>query len=126
MRDVPLPIQRKLAREGHFLTYFVSHANDRVARETLPHLFRLDDVTPYLRIATIHRIVLTELAKRKRFFRKDQPKIALLQNPKTPAIIARVFLPLVSSDQLRLLSINKHINPDVRRLITTALAKVPS
>jgi serine/threonine protein kinase len=126
MRDVPLPIQRKLAREGHFLTYFVSHSNDRVARETLPHLFRLDDVTPFLRIATIHRIVLTELAKRKRFFRKDQPKIALLQNPKTPAIIARVFLPLVSSDQLRLLSTNKHINPDVRRLITTALAKAPS
>jgi serine/threonine protein kinase len=123
MRDVPLPIQRKLAREGHFLSYFVSHANDRVARETLPHLFRLDDVTQFLREPTIHRVVLTELAKRKRFFRKDAPKIALLQNPKTPAQIARVFLPLVSSDQLRILSTNKHINPDVRRLITVALSR---
>ena len=50
MRDVPLPIQRKLAREGRFLSYFVSHSNDRVARETLPHLLRLEDVTPFLRI----------------------------------------------------------------------------
>jgi serine/threonine protein kinase len=125
MRDVPLPIQRKLAREGHFLTYFISHSNDRVARETLPHLFRLEDITPYLRIATIHRVVLTELAKRRRFFRKEPPKLALLQNPKTPAIVARVFLPLVSQDQLRLLSTNKHINPDVRRLVTIALARAP-
>ncbi len=123
MRDIPLAIQRKLAREGRFLTYFVSHSNDRVARETLPHLFRLDDITPFLRIATIHRVVLTELAKRKRFFRKEPPKLALLQNPKTPAIIARVFLPLVASEQLRLLAGNKHINPDVRRLITATLAR---
>jgi serine/threonine protein kinase len=123
MRDIPLPIQRKLAREGHFLSYFVSHSNDRVARETLPHLYRLEDVTNYLRIPTIHRVVLTELAKRKRFFRKDAPRLALLQNPKTPAMVARVFLPFVSLDQLRILSTNKHINADVRRLILATLAR---
>jgi serine/threonine protein kinase len=123
MREVPLPILRKLAREGRFLNYFVSHSNDRVARETLPHLFRLEDVTQFLRIPTIHRVVLTEVAKRKRFFRKEPPKLALLQNPKTPAIVARMFLPLVSEEQLRILSANKHINPDVRRLITSTLSR---
>jgi serine/threonine protein kinase len=121
MRDVPLAIQRKLAREGYFLNYFVSHANERIARETLPHLFRLEDVTSFLRIPTIHRIVLTELSRKKRFFKKDPAKIALLQNPKLPAVIARMYLPLVPQDQLRLLSTNKHINPDVRRLMLIAL-----
>jgi serine/threonine protein kinase len=123
MSDVPLPIQRKLAREGHFLSFFISHTNEKVAKETLPHLLRLDDITPFLRVTTIHRIVLTELAKRRRFFRKEAPRIALLQNPKTPAVIARMFVPLVSEEQLRVLSTSKHINPDVRRLISTTLRR---
>ncbi|MCC7074297.1 MAG: protein kinase [Deltaproteobacteria bacterium] len=119
--DVPLPIQRKLAREGHFVSFFVSHQNERVAKETLPHLLRLEDITPFLRITTIHRVVLTELAKRKRFFRKDAAKLALLQNPKTPALVARAFVPVVAADLLRLLVENRHINPDVRRLVAAAL-----
>ncbi|MBI1945248.1 MAG: serine/threonine protein kinase [Deltaproteobacteria bacterium] len=121
LMDVPLPIQRKLAREGHFLNFFVSHQNERVAKETLPHLLRLEDITPFLRITTIHRVLLTELAKRKRFFRKDAAKLALLQNPKTPALVARAFVPVVPSEQLRLLATNRHINPDVRRLIAAAV-----
>jgi len=92
-----------------------------VAKETLPHLLRLEDITPFLRITTIHRVVLTELAKRKRFFRKDAAKLALLQNPKTPALVARAFVPVVAADLLRLLVENRHINPDVRRLVAAAL-----
>ncbi|OGQ25949.1 MAG: hypothetical protein A2138_00645 [Deltaproteobacteria bacterium RBG_16_71_12] len=121
LMDVPLPIQRKLAREGHFVSFFVSHQNERVAKETLPHLLRLEDITPFLRINTIHRVLLTELAKRKRFFRKDAAKVALLQNPKTPALVARAFVPVVPGEQLRLLATNRHINPDVRRLIAAAI-----
>ena len=116
MRDIPLPIQRKMAREGHFLTHFACHANERVARETLPHLLRLDDVTRFLRLPKIHRSVLVELARERRFFRKEAARLALLQNPKTPAAIARNFMPLVSHDQVRLLVANKHINAEVRTL----------
>ncbi|MCC7110552.1 MAG: hypothetical protein IT382_14765, partial [Deltaproteobacteria bacterium] len=121
LMDVPLPIQRKLARDGHFLSFFVSHQNERVARETLPHLLRHDDITPFLRIATIHRAVITELAKRRRFFRKDAAKLALLENPKTPAGAARGYVHLVSTEQLRLLAVNRHINPDVRRLVVAVV-----
>jgi len=120
LRDVPLPLQRKLAREGHFLATFVCHANERVARETLPHLLRLDDVTRYLRMVTINRIVLVELAKRRRFFKKDSAKVALLGNPKTPVGMARAYVGLVPSEQLRLLSTNRGMNPDVRRLVLKA------
>jgi serine/threonine protein kinase len=123
LRDVPLPIQRKLAREGLFLTSFVCHHNERVARETVPHLLRLDDVTRFLRMTLIHRAVLVELAKRRRFFKKDAPKLALLGNPKTPAAMARAYLGLVSEEQLRTLSTSRQINPDVRRLILQALAR---
>ena len=123
MRDVPLPLQRKLAREGRFLTTFVCHANERIAKETVPHLLRRDDVTRDLRLVTIHRVVLVELAKRRRFFKKDAPKLALLGNPKTPAGIARNFVGLVADEQLRALATSRHINPDVRRLIQQRLAR---
>tara|TARA_B100000683_G_scaffold272310_1_gene315206 strand:- start:2845 stop:5664 length:2820 start_codon:yes stop_codon:yes gene_type:complete len=116
MREIPLPIQRKIAREGHFLSFFVSHSNDKVALETLPHLYKKEDITRYLRIPTINRLVLAELAKRRRFFRKETPRLALLQNPKTQARVARTYLPFISDHQVRLLSENKHISSDVRQL----------
>ncbi len=119
--DVPLPIQRKLARDGRFLSTFVCHGNERVALETLPHLLRLDDITRFLRMVQIHRSVLVELAKRRRLFKKDPPRVALLQNPKTPAGIARPFIALMSEEQLRVLAHNRAMNPDVRRLIQQAL-----
>lgn len=116
MREIPLPIQRKIARDGHFLSFFVSHSNDKVALETLPHLYKKEDITRYLRIPTINRLVLTDLAKRRRFFRKEMPRLALLQNPKTHAQVARIYLPLLSEHQVRLLAENKHISGEVRKM----------
>ena len=116
MREIPLPIQRKIARQGHFLSFFVSHGNDKVALETLPHLYKKEDITRYLRIPTINRLVLAELAKRRRFFRKETPRLALLQNPKTQARVARTYLPFISEHQVRLLSENKHISSEVRQM----------
>jgi len=124
MRDIPLPLQRKIAREGHFLAYFVSHANERIAMETLPHLVRLEDVTRYLRIPTIHRSVLTGLAKRRRLLRKESARLALLHNPRAPAHAARSFLPLLSEVQLRLLSQDKAANAEVRQQCSAFLARL--
>jgi hypothetical protein len=116
LSHIPLPIQRRLAREGHFLAFFVSHTNERVARETLPHLMRQEDVTRFLRIPTIHRAVLVELAKVKRFFRQEGARNALLTNPRTPAHVARVFLPFIPQEQLKMLAQNRHISQEVRVL----------
>jgi serine/threonine protein kinase len=124
MRDVPLPVQRRLARQGHFLVYFSCHANERVARETLPHLLHMEDVTRFLRLPSIHRAVLVELTKTKRFFRQESARLALLQNPKTPAHVARLFLPFVPHEQVRLLSANRHVGADVRALASAMVTKI--
>ena len=60
--------------------------------------------------------MLTDLAKRRRFFRKEMPRLALLQNPKTHAQVARIYLPFMSDHQVRLLADNKHISGEVRKL----------
>jgi len=124
MRDIPLPIQRMLAREGVYLDHFISHPNERVARETLPHLMRREDVTRFLRIVTIHRAVLVELSRQRRFFRKQSARLALLQNPKTSAQVARHYLPLVSHEHVRLLAKNKHVGADVRGLARAYLERL--
>jgi serine/threonine protein kinase len=123
-RDVPLPVQRLLARKGLFLSYFVSHANERVAKETLPHLFKKEDVTRYLRVPTIHRAVIVGLSRKRRLLRKEAPRLALLHNPRTPAHAARPFVPLLSVEQLRQLSSDKAANAEVRGLATTFLSRL--
>ncbi len=116
MQHVPLPVQRKMASQGHFLSYFVSHANERVARETLPHLLALRDVTPFLKIRTINRVVLVELTKNRKFFLKGEARVALLHNPKTPGTVARKHIPYVTAERLRLLVNDKRANSEVRKL----------
>ena len=124
LQHVPLPIQRRLAREGHFLEYFVCHPNDRVAQETLRHLFRLEDVTSYLRLTAVNRTVLVELARNRRFFRQEGARLALLQNPKTPAPMARIYLPFIGHEQLRFLAANRHISFEVRKLAEEFLGRL--
>jgi len=106
------------------LPSLVAHANERVARETLPHLFRMEDITRYLRIVSIHRAVLVELAKNRRFFRQEATRLALLQNPKTPAHIARQYLPFIAHEQVRFLAANRHIGGEVRQLAAAFLEKL--
>lgn len=123
--SIPLPIQRLLARQGHFLIMFACHNNERVARETLPHIVRQEDIVKYLRLPTIHRAVLTELSRHRRFFRQDAARLALLSNPKCPAPVARVYLPFVPHEQLRFLAHNRHIGAEVRVQVNQHMARLP-
>ncbi|MFO0728330.1 MAG: serine/threonine-protein kinase [Myxococcota bacterium] len=123
LRDVPLAIQRKLARRGHLLSYFVTHPNDRVALETVQHLLRREEVVSFLRLPKIHKLVLIALSKEDRFFRREEPRIALLQNPKTPAHVARRFVPFLSNAQLKQLVQNRHLSSEVRLVAGAVLKK---
>jgi serine/threonine protein kinase len=123
MLEVPLPIQRKLARTGHFLTYFVAHTNERIAMETVPHLLKREDITPFFKIVKIHRSVLVELVKEERLFRREEPRLALLNNPKTPAYLARRYIPSISKAYLKQLARSRHISAEVRQLATGYLKR---
>lgn len=125
LRDVPLPVQRKLARGGYFLAYFVCHPNERVAMETVPHLLKREEVVSILKLAKIHRSVLLQLVREERFFRKEEARLALLSNPKTPAFVARKFLPFLARAQLKLLAQSKQISAEVRQLAAQYLKKLP-
>lgn len=125
LRDVPLPIQRRLARAGHFLSYFVCHPNERVALETVPHFLKREDIVGVLKLAKIHRAVLLQLVREERFFRKEEARVALLSNPKTPAFVARKYIAFLARAQLKAMSTNKQIGAEVRQLAGQYLKKLP-
>jgi serine/threonine protein kinase len=116
MWGVPLPIQRRIAREGYFLPYFVAHPKEKVARETIPHLLRVEDVTPFLKLRTIHKAVLNELANHRRFFAREEARLLLLHHPKTTGRAASRYLPILGKAQLEHLVRDKNASPEVRNL----------
>ena len=64
-----------------------------------------------------------DLSKEDRFFRREEPRIALLQNPKTPAHVARRFVPFLSNAQLKQLVQNRHLSSEVRLVAGAVLKK---
>jgi serine/threonine protein kinase len=112
----PLPIQRRVARLGHFLKHFVCHPLDPIAYECLPHLRILGDVTDYVTLYAINSRVLADLAKETHLFRREEARFALVANPKTPAHIVRHHVRLLRKDSLRRLSENRQGNSFARNL----------
>jgi len=107
---VPLPIQRRLARGGHFLRHFVCHPIDIVALECLPHLLHLDNVGTYVEIYSINAKLLIEISKEKRLFQREESRFALVSNPKTPAYVVLKHLGFLRKDSLRKLSESHECN----------------
>jgi hypothetical protein len=104
MASIPLPVQRKLARNGYFLKFFVCHPIDRIALECFPHLAKLENIAPYLSMFAINTQLLLTLGKEKHLFQREDCRYALVANPKTPAHIVFNHLRMLRKDNLRKLA----------------------
>jgi hypothetical protein len=107
---VPLPIQRKLARRGQYLRHFTCHPVDRIALETLPHLARMDGIAEFVAQAAINGKLLVEIAKERRLFGREEARMALCQNPKTPAFLVLKHIGFLRKDNLRKLAESREGN----------------
>lgn len=82
MAHVPLPIQRKLARDGHFIGYFICNVRDTIALETVPHVMRRADVVKYLELKRINGQALEKLASDRTVMREYSHRLAFCHNPR--------------------------------------------
>ena len=98
--QVPLPVQRELARRGHFLRHFCCHQVDAVAVEVFPQLLRRDDIVEFLKILTINPRLLAQLAEEKQLFESDAAKFFLLANPRCPFHIIGKYMGYLTSESL--------------------------
>jgi serine/threonine protein kinase len=120
---VPLPIQRRVARLGYFMKYFVCHPIDPIALECLAHLVVLQNVTDYVCVASINARLLAQLAKEKQLFLREDARYALAANPKTPAAIVHHYVRLLTRNSLRKLAETRQGNSLARTIAIHMLKK---
>lgn len=119
---LPLTIQRRLAGEKHYLFWFVSHPDPRVATETLRHV-SLSNVERVLRSPEINAAVMAKLLHKPELFTRSGPLLAALNNPKCDLNFANRHLASLSRsrggvDALGKLARNPSANPAVRSAAT--------
>jgi len=120
---IPLPVQRLLARRGYFLRHFITHPSDPIALECLPHLVCLENVASYVAVPAINAHLLQELAKESRLFQWEEPRYALVANPKTPGFVLMKFLSVLRRDSLKRLSLSHEVNQLARQMAIKMLAR---
>lgn len=107
--NIPLPIQRQLARDGEFIEHFICSSRDPIAFETVPHVIeRADkDALSFFRIPAINVNALNYLAKQDRLNTKYPIKVAFCRHPKAKADMLKQFLPTLSRRDLTAISQDK-------------------
>lgn len=102
--QLPLPVQRTLARRGLFLRQLSCHPVDGVAVECFPHLVRHRDVVEFLKAPSINARLMAQLAEEKQLYESDSAKFFLVANPRCPYHIISKYLGYLSSESLLKLS----------------------
>jgi hypothetical protein len=102
--QLPLPLQRTLARRGLFLRHFSCHPVDGVAAECFPHLVRHREVIEFLKAPSINTRLMAQLAEEKQLYESDAAKFFLIANPRCPYHIISKYLGYLSSESLAKLS----------------------
>jgi hypothetical protein len=120
---IPLPVQRRLARRGYFLKFFVCHPKDPIALECLRHLLLRENVIEFVRIPSINARLLHELGKEQNLFREDQARFALVANPKTQANIVLSHIRFLGSHYLRKLAQAREYNQVARDIAIKLLSR---
>lgn len=96
---LPLPIQRHLAREGCYLTYFACHANHLIAREVV-HFIHADNLERFLRLTDVNRQLLEESLRRVDLTGRRELILEVLTHAKCPPIFAGRHLSRLTTQDL--------------------------
>lgn len=121
IRELPLGIQRRLAGEAVYLTWFVRHPDSRIALETLRHL-TLGNIERVLRMPEVNGELMREILSRPEFFARRSAVALALVHPKCTVEFARIHIAQLRSSTvdgvriLRALAGNQGANPSVRAL----------
>ncbi len=122
MHELPLAIQRKLAREGHHIEYFVIHTNPFIASEVNRYInpYNIDRLLAYQNInGTLMKIIL----RRDELFAKKSTVYAAMAHRKCTREFAMTHYLQLIPEELKSLANNRDINPSVREFIRSRLQK---
>jgi len=121
MHELPLAVQRKLAREGHHIEYFVIHNNPFIASEANRYI-NTGNIDRFLAYPNINGTLMNMLLRREELFRKRSTVYAAMAHRKCTREFAMNHYHQLTTEQLKQL-LNKDINPSAREFIKSILQK---
>ena len=111
---LPLPVQRHLAREGCYLTYFACHPNHLIAREVV-HFVHADNLSRFLKLPDLNRQMLEDAMRRVDLGGKRDLIVEVLTHPKCPMLFAGKQLPHLGRHELHRVVRGRSTHSEVKR-----------
>lgn len=111
---LPLPVQRHLAREGCYLTFFACHSNHLIAREVV-HFIHADNLERFLRLTDINRQLLEETLRRIDLSGRRELILDVLTHCKCPPIFAGRHLSRLATQDLHRIVQTASTHSEVKR-----------
>ncbi|MEM6456688.1 MAG: hypothetical protein AAF772_16475, partial [Acidobacteriota bacterium] len=81
VRKLPLILQRRLAGERRYLSWFITHPDPRIASETLRHI-GVNNIERVLRVNELNGSVMKALLQKPELFTRSAALLAALNHPK--------------------------------------------
>jgi hypothetical protein len=122
LHELPLAIQRKLAREGHHIEYFIIHNNPFIASEVNRYI-NSSNIDRFLVYQNINGMLMKMLLRREELFAKKSTVFAAMAHRKSTHEFAMNHYLQLTPEELNLLANNRDINPSVREFIKSRLQK---
>ena len=123
LSTIPLTVQRKLAREGHYLELFIRHPHPKIALEAAPFIKTPGQAEAVLRIRTTNRRLVSELSSKRELFRSYRARLALLSNPHTPLSAGLEYFAQTPEEDLKRLRASRDINPEIRSYLKSHVVR---
>lgn len=112
--ELPLPVQRHLAREGAYLLLFACHPNNLIAREVVHYLHR-ENLGRFLALPELNRQMLEEALRRIDLAGRSELVLRVLTHPKCPMVFASRHLPALAVGDLHRVVQNRSTHSEVKR-----------
>jgi len=122
LNELPLAIQRKLAREGYHIEYFVIHNNPNIASEANRYIIT-GNIDRFLAYPNINGTLMKMILRREELFGKKSTLYAATAHRKCTLEFAMSHYHHLSLKDLKSLVDNPDINPSVREFIKSKLKK---
>ncbi len=116
LTELPKAVQRKLARDGHYLEFFCTSTNKDVADEVYRYI-NYNNIGKFVSITAINGTLFNKLLRRDELFKLNTVIYAALCNPRCNMEFASRQVPRLNREDQKKLASNRNVNSDIRNYI---------
>lgn len=120
LNELPKAVQRKLARDGHYLEFFSASPHNIIANEVERYV-NYNNIGRFVSITAINRVLLNKLLRKDELFKYTSIINAALGNPKCNLDFAARHASKLNRAELKKLAFNPNMNSEIKEYIKNKL-----